>query len=571
VTKRSWWLLSMLLVSACDEPAPVETDAGVAPPADAGRPDAGPEPPLEPDLVCPGGPACPDEGDDVLRVGASAQPITPSFDDVDALTVDVDGDGRFDPTDGDEFEDRDGDGRYDAIWLAGFGNGRAATEIHDDVWARAVVLRQNETTLAFVAIDAVGLFLDDIQPIRDAVADLDVDYVSVSATHDHETYDTIGIWGPDLDTTGRAPEYLAYVQAQAAQAIRDAVAALEPANVQYASLRLRETPIGLRRLVSDTRDPNIIDDEVRVMRFARPADGSTISTLVNLSSHPEYMGSRNTALSSDYPNWLRDGIENGVEGPDGAMAEGVGGVCVFINGAVGSQIGPGRVQPQTWAGEDVERSTIESAATVGSQLAWYVLQSLGPDGGSTTDETADLAVRRAQFFLRIENRRYHIAYLQGLFVREVYNYEPDFPIRPGSNEPDVLTEIAVIDVGRAQLITVPGELDPALFVGGYDGGYTPEGEAIVDTSATNAPDLSMAPDGPYLRDYARDDAEHVWLLGLTNDFLGYFIPEFDYELDPGLPYIAEAPGDHYEETNSIGLGGWPRVRDKLQELLEWSP
>ncbi|MCB9591217.1 MAG: hypothetical protein H6719_00680 [Sandaracinaceae bacterium] len=560
--------LSCVLV-ACGSPPPV--DAGVTLPdaaTDAGV-DAG-EPPLEPDLVCPGDPSCPDEGDGVLYAGAAAIPITPSFDDVDAITLDVDGDGVFEPEDGDTFEDRDGDGDFDAIWLAGFGNGRGATSILNDTWARAIALRQNETTVVFVALDVVGFFLDDAEPIRELVSDLEVDYVSVSATHDHEGYDTIGIWGPSLDVSGRDPRYIERVQAQAAQAVRDAVAALEPAHVQYASLRVRDVPGGLLRIVGDSRDPQILDDEARVMRFERPADGTTISTLINFAAHPEYMGSSNTALSSDYPHWLREGVESGVEGPDGTMAEGVGGICVFVNGALGAQIGPGRAQVRTWADEPVPRGSEQNASTMGSQLAWHVLQALGPEGGSTTEETADLAVRRARFFIKIENRRYHVAYLQGLFVREVYHFDPDYPIRPGTNEPDVLSEIAVIDVGRATMITIPGELDPALFVGGYDGSYTPEGVDIVDTSRTNPPDLSRAPSGPYLRDLARADADQVWLLGLTNDFLGYFLPEFDYQLDPGLPYIGEAPGAHYEETNSIGISGWPRVEDQLHQLLAWT-
>src|SRR5690606_34852886 len=125
--------------------------------------------------------------------------------------------------------------------------------------------------------------------------------------------------------------------------------------------------------------------------------------------------------------------------------------------------------------------------------------------------------------------------------------------------------------GRATMITVPGELDPALFVGGYDGSYTPAGVPIVDEERENPPDLSLAPSGPYLRDLARRDAEQVWLLGLTNDFLGYVIPSFDFQLAQSAPYLFEAPGAHYEETNSIGERGWPRVQDKLEQLLAWTP
>lgn len=551
--------LVCLLLLACGKPTPVDgaTDAGLS--------DAG-EPPLVPDRICPGDPSCPDEGDGVLHAGAAAVAITPDLTRYETEWTDANGDAAFLPLDGDTFVDRDGDGRFDGIWIAGFGNARAATGVHDDQWARALVLRQNQTTIAFVVLDVVGWFLDDADPIREMVSDLDIDYVLVSATHVHEAFDTIGIWGPDLATTGRDPAYIDYVQTRAARAIRDAHAALSPAHVQYASTRLRDQPGGTNRYVSDARDPHIIDDEIRILRFIDAAAGTTIATLVNMAAHPEYEGNKNTLLSSDYPHWLRDGVENGVDGPDGTRIDGVGGVCVFVNGALGVQIGPGGVALRNWADEPVARYTMEAAQTLGTQLAYFVLRALGDGGGSVVEETADLGFRSHRFLVPIENRRYHIAYLAGLFSRQLYDFDPDRPIRPG-NIPSVLTEIAVVDVGAAQMITAPGELDPALFVGGYDGSYTPDGIPIVDTSAENPPDLSMAPPPPYLRDLARGDATQVWLLGLTQDFLGYFIPPFDYELHPTAPYIAEAAGDHYEETNSIGESGWPRIGRKIEELL----
>jgi hypothetical protein len=40
-------------------------------------------------------------------------------------------------------------------------------------------------------------------------------------------------------------------------------------------------------------------------------------------------------------------------------------------------------------------------------------------------------------------------------------------------------------------------------------------------------------------------------------------------LHPTNPYFDEAEGDHYEETNSIGPNGWPRVKSELTKLLGW--
>ena len=69
----------------------------------------------------------------------------------------------------------------------------------------------------------------------------------------------------------------------------------------------------------------------------------------------------------------------------------------------------------------------------------------------------------------------------------------------------------------------------------------------------------------------RDDADQRWVIGLANDTLGYFVPEFDYQLAESRPYFDEAPGSHYEETNSVGETAWPTLKSTLQDVLRWSP
>ena len=39
------------------------------------------------------------------------------------------------------------------VYLAGFGNNRRAESIHDDLYARALVIQTEEATLALVALD----------------------------------------------------------------------------------------------------------------------------------------------------------------------------------------------------------------------------------------------------------------------------------------------------------------------------------------------------------------------------------------------------------------------------------
>ena len=129
------------------------------------------------------------------RMGFAKQKITPT---VTETWNDVDGDAHYREENGDTFNDTNGNGKFDAIWIAGFHNGKPAQGVHDDVWARAVVMDDGTTRMALVALDAVGFMYTDVVDIREMVpAELEIDYVLIASTHTHESNDLIGIWGPD--------------------------------------------------------------------------------------------------------------------------------------------------------------------------------------------------------------------------------------------------------------------------------------------------------------------------------------------------------------------------------------
>src|SRR3978361_1055337 len=51
------------------------------------------------------------------------------------------------------------------VWLAGFANGRKATAVHDDLWAVAAIIDDGTYRVGVVALDAIGLFHDDVVAI----------------------------------------------------------------------------------------------------------------------------------------------------------------------------------------------------------------------------------------------------------------------------------------------------------------------------------------------------------------------------------------------------------------------
>src|SRR5688500_17385390 len=118
------------------------------------------------------------------------------------------------------------------VWVAGFAHNRAATRIHDDLKAVAVVLDDGQHRIGLVALDAIGFFHDEVLAVRRSLpSSARLDYVIVASTHNHSAPDLMGIWGPSDFVSGIDPAYRRTVVAGAAGALMDAVEALTPAAV----------------------------------------------------------------------------------------------------------------------------------------------------------------------------------------------------------------------------------------------------------------------------------------------------------------------------------------------------
>ena len=103
-----------------------------------------------------------------------------------------------------------------AVWLAGYGHGRQATGIHDELWSRALVVsvgsETQQKTIALVSLDLIGYHYPEVLKIRAAFArthrEMKVDHILVACTHVHEGPDTIGLWGKTQQQSGIDPAYI---------------------------------------------------------------------------------------------------------------------------------------------------------------------------------------------------------------------------------------------------------------------------------------------------------------------------------------------------------------------------
>ena len=586
------WLGGAAALAACGDAA--KNDVSDADPTDSGGADGGAadggdgaDPgPWAPEVYCPGeaGGACANNSG-ALRAGAASLPITPTCFET---WEDLDADAEWEPPDEAFFDcgcDRlcpgdpgytaadagEGDGVFQAVWMAGFQNSRAAQGVHDELWARAVVFDQGETRVAVVAVDLVGWFNADVQLSRAALAaaGADVDLLIVSATHTHEGPDTMGLWGRTASASGVDPAYVAAVRGQIEAAVLAAVADLRPvAEMKVGSVNLRDRPEGIPNYVRDSRDPKVIDDQVSAAWFA-DGEGQTIATIAHLSNHPEAMADENTLLSSDFPHRLREGVEQGVDWGEG-LRPGLGGTTVFINGAVGGMMTPLGITVNTPDGRALRDYTFEKNSALGEMMAERVLDAV--DGGAVVGADAlagdSLFAASTRLRLPVDNWGFQAMFITGIILRETMDWDDSAPIGEG-NIPKIETEVSYVRVGPLELYTMPGEVLPELVRGCYDGACTGGPDIpIIDADNPNPPDLSAAPSGPYLDDRLQGGLR--LLVGLGNDELGYIIPPFQFELDPGLPWFDEAEGDHYEETNSLTAEMAPRLDAELERLSLWA-
>lgn len=548
------------------------------------------------------------EGCAQLEAGAAARAFTPATDGVPWREPfeDANGNGYYDAPNPlepnapfDPYTDLNANGKWDGPWMAGYGhdppNGPNryyyATSVHDDVWARALALRCGSLTLGLVSLDAVGLFVDHVQAIR-AMAQ-GYDHVVVASTHTHDSVDAMGLWGPNELTDGKDPRTLAHLKNQTAAALAAALASLEPVQVRFAATKAPNDfstgSIDFGYLQTDLRDPVVVDDTIVAAHFAR-ADGSTVATMVNWSPHPETLCGNLGEISSDYVHWLREGIERGGFTIKGQRVEGLGGTAVFFSGAVGGMMTTLRAQVKDEQGNVLPQCSYAKAQRIGEVAAWAAMGALRAAPPAPVDQLR-LQVRQVE--VPIDNPFLVALNTLGLFGHQANLGPVTSTALPGTNAvvplPYLRTEVDVVTFGSgpapaAQLLTIPGELLPEVFLGGemepLEISSTSEcwrpnplkqkfsGGAGLERFVAANPEV---PKEPVLAQHMR--GQHKFLLGLANDELGYVVPANDFT--PATVYPVYAQGidrcgdnDHYEETVSASSILAPVLAQNLTMLLD---
>ncbi len=405
-----------------------------------------------------------------------------------------------------------------------FGNfsGTFVTEVLDDQCVRVAALDAGDGIALFLSLDAYGITNNNVLALREylksAIEGKNVISINVSATHCHSVADVHGL-GTILNdaikanllglVTRKAPEYqsvrpelLNSLFENAEDAVTEALENMKSGTLSYAAIDAAD-------LIFDKQEPQAFDPNINHIKFV-PDDGSSEMWMVNLGAHPTMMSSSDGVLSADYPGMLVK-----------LAKEQCGANVAFYNGA---EAAIGRQMPPLGIPE-----TSYESVTRYAQLILDKIKAASPASYTVLEPILNIAQK--EILLPVNNPM-----LWAFCKFQVVN---NTMIATSNKVDDALgaTEIGICELGKTLAIFIlPGEFSAEIFWGGTQ---------RKDLSWNNA-EWEYAP----LADSF--PGKHVIAFGLTNDMIGYIVPDNDYAkplADSFAKYLGEN-NKHYEELLS---------------------
>ena len=375
----------------------------------------------------------------------------------------------------------------------GVGNPKPTTQQKGDLFVRAMVLAKGDEKIAVVSIDNLGWPASLGNKSRKLIDAIPPENILIGATHTHSAPDAYafpdenGGHGADLD-------YLDWCTVQVADAIKEALKNMEPAHLKI-GMGKAEGKIAYNYYAPDLYDPRC--GVIQAIGTQGKNKGMPLVTLVNYAIHPEVIGSDQGILSPDLVGPLNERIE--IE---------TGGMALFINGAQGGMVTADNRLPDGDEARDWEECT-----RIGNLLADEALRIIS-DAPLQKNVSLYATHKRIEFPIESEMMR---------FILE------NSPLSMGSSDGKTIrTTINLLNIGTAQILTIPGEALPNI--------------------------------GYYLK--RKMPTEHPFLFGLTNDAFGYILTKEDFNSFDRYTYVSRTSLG--EMTGEIFI-------DAAIDLIENSP
>lgn len=350
----------------------------------------------------------------------------------------------------------------ETIHLGGVYPPRLATGVHDDLLAAVLMLQQGDEQVVLVSLDFLGFTRSRGREIQERLAaeGFAKENILIASTHTHEAPDTLGVFGPNLLTSGVSPTYMAFVQDTVVDLVLEVRDRLEPVTMRATKVEIDDPLSNFPTLANDFREPMITVDHLTAAQFIS-AGGATVATLLNWHAHPEVM-IESTEISADFPQWARDRLE-----------ERLGGTAVYLSGALGGLATPTGVDVPARDENGAPISDGQGNPVYRQEGTWdkarslgFVLADLAVDGLAEAEDVSapELRVVVREMLLPVHNPIMFAGFMIGLLEldkEDIVFDQPDFCGPFGCTS----ERVGYVRVGPMVLVTSPGETFPETLVG----------------------------------------------------------------------------------------------------------
>jgi len=352
----------------------------------------------------------------------------------------------------------------------GIGTPKPASIKNGDLYVRALVLEKGAERIAIVNIDNLGwpAVLGDRS--RKLIKGIAPENIIIGVTHTHSAPDAYAFTDQN-GNIGADLKYLEWCVVQIADAVNEATKKLESADLKIAVGEAKG------KIAYNYYAPKLYDPRCGVIQAISNKgknQGKAIATLVNYATHPEIIGNSRGILSPDMVGPLYDRIE-----------QKAGGIALFMNSAQG-----GMVTADNRLEDGKEAFDWAECKRNGELLADEALRIVAD---AKIQKNPDIYCTSKVVEFPVESE----------MMRAILNNSP-----LGMNitkENTVTTRINLLNIGTAQVLTIPGEALPNI--------------------------------GFYLK--RKMPTEHPFLFGLTNDAFGYILTKVDFNSFDRYEYISE--------------------------------
>jgi hypothetical protein len=291
------------------------------------------------------------------------------------------------------------------IDMCGYGEGILSQGIHDQLFARVVVLSNGRISLAIVSSDLVYLWSDRV--IAEVKKKWKIDHVILNASHTHA--------GPHYHPTAWYSSMEDKVIASIGEAANNLFparigAGMGPAASEYFGYNRRVVGMDGKTTMlwtnPDRKPVGPIDQNVRVMRID-DVKGNPRIILVHYACHPVTLGAENRLISADFPGPMATHVEQEL-GKEGNKC-----IAMFLQG------GGGDVHPYE-AGMSGERAFAlvrQSGISLGNS-ALRVARQIG-----TPQDEIPAVIKVKESILKIQYREDHAKVIDAGVMSVVINNE----------------------------------------------------------------------------------------------------------------------------------------------------